>query len=290
MKNSSYLPSKKLSLFLLIVLLIAVFLFFKKNKNDSVVDIETIKNTTASNLVLNDKDSDGLYDWEESLWGTDPEKKDSDSNGINDKEETELKKKELGINSENETTNTSQTDQLAKEIFSLAISLNQNGLLTEEGIENLTKILGDQIYQTEEIEDPIKTITISTIENNPTNKEVYKKEVLKTIEKSKSAGFGDELKEFSKIITEENQDNTALQKVSESYSDLADALVKIKTPEEISEVHKSLISEIIRTGSSIQLMSNYYSDPILSLRGVILYKKYSDNLEKNLYSLLAYFK
>jgi hypothetical protein len=290
MKNSSYLPSKKLSLFLLIILLIAIFLFFKKNKTDSTTNISIIKNTTVSNLVSADKDLDGLYDWEESLWGTDPEKKDSDSDGVSDKEETELKKKELGISSTVESNSTSQTDQLAKEIFSLAISLNQNGLLTEEGIENLTKILGDQIYQTEEIEDPTKNITLNTIESTPQNKETYKKEILKTIENSKNNGFGEELKEFSKIITEENQDNTSLQKISQSYSELADALIKIKTPEEISDVHKSLISETIRTGSSIQLMSNYYSDPILSLRGVILYKKYSDNLEKNLYSLLAYFK
>lgn len=290
MKNSSYLPSKKLSLFLLIILLIAIFLFFKKNKTESTADISIIKNTTVSNLVSADKDLDGLYDWEESLWGTDPEKKDSDSDGVSDKEETELKKQELGISSTVESNSTSQTDQLAKEIFSLAISLNQNGLLTEEGIENLTKILGDQIYQTEEIEDPTKNITLNTIESTPQNKEAYKKEILKTIENSKNNGFGEELKEFSKIITEENQDNTSLQKISQSYSELADALIKIKTPEEISDVHKSLISETIRTGSSIQLMSNYYSDPILSLRGVILYKKYSDNLEKNLYSLLAYFK
>ncbi|HRH30798.1 MAG TPA: hypothetical protein PK886_01880 [Candidatus Paceibacterota bacterium] len=290
MTTQNYLPSKKLSIFLLIFLVIFFSLFFFNKKNYSNNEAANIKNISASTLVLNDQDMDGLYDWEESLWGTDPKQKDSDQNGINDKEETELKKNELGITTDQESTSANQTDQLAKEIFSLAVSLNQNGLLTQEGVENLTKILGDQILTTEEIENPESEIQVQVIENSAENKEKYKAAVLKTIESAKNKGFGGELTEFSKIIAEESDNTENLEKISQTYSDLADELIQIKAPEEISSIHKSLISELIRTSLSINLMSNYYSDPILSLRGIFLYKKYSDNVEKHLYSLLSYFQ
>ncbi len=290
MTTQNYLPSKKLSIFLLIFLVIFFSLFFFNRNNYSNNEATNIKNISASTLVLNDQDMDGLYDWEESLWGTDPKQKDSDQNGINDKEETELKKNELGITTDQESTSANQTDQLAKEIFSLAVSLNQNGLLTQEGVENLTKILGDQILTTEEIENPESEIQVQVIENSAENKEKYKAAVLKTIESAKNKGFGGELTEFSKIIAEESDNTENLEKISQTYSDLADELIQIKVPEEISSIHKSLISELIRTSLSINLMSNYYSDPILSLRGIFLYKKYSDNVEKHLYSLLSYFQ
>jgi len=290
MTTQNYLPSKKLSIFLLIFLVILFSLFFFNKNKYSKNEAPNIKNISASTLVLNDQDMDGLYDWEESLWGTDPKQKDSDQDGVNDKEETEIKKNELGITTNQEDSSANQTDQLAKEIFSLAVSLNQNGLLTQEGVENLTKILGDQILTTEEIENPESEIQVLTTENTPENKEKYKTSVLKTIEVAKNKGFGGELTEFSKIIAEESDNTENLEKISQTYSDLADELIKIKVPEEISSIHKSLISELIRTSLSINLMSNYYSDPILSLRGIFLYKKYSDNVEKHLYSLLSYFQ
>ena len=290
MTTQNYLPSKKLSIFLLIFLVILFSLFFFNKNKYSKNEVPNIKNISASTLVLNDQDMDGLYDWEESLWGTDPKQKDSDQDGVNDKEETEIKKNELGITTNQEDSSANQTDQLAKEIFSLAVSLNQNGLLTQEGVENLTKILGDQILTTEEIENPESEIQVLTTENTPENKEKYKTSVLKTIEVAKNKGFGGELTEFSKIIAEESDNTENLEKISQTYSDLADELIKIKVPEEISSIHKSLISELIRTSLSINLMSNYYSDPILSLRGIFLYKKYSDNVEKHLYSLLSYFQ
>lgn len=290
MTTQNYLPSKKLSIFLLIFLVILFSLFFFNKNKYSKNEAPNIKNISASTLVLNDQDMDGLYDWEESLWGTDPKQKDSDKDGVNDKEETEIKKNELGITTNQEDSSANQTDQLAKEIFSLAVSLNQNGLLTQEGVENLTKILGDQILTTEEIENPESEIQVLTTENTPENKEKYKTSVLKTIEVAKNKGFGGELTEFSKIIAEESDNTENLEKISQTYSDLADELIKIKVPEEISSIHKSLISELIRTSLSINLMSNYYSDPILSLRGIFLYKKYSDNVEKHLYSLLSYFQ
>lgn len=39
-------------------------------------------------LALGDRDQDGLFDWEEALWGTDPDKRDTDGDGVSDGEET----------------------------------------------------------------------------------------------------------------------------------------------------------------------------------------------------------
>jgi len=47
------------------------------------------KNDLASGVASLDSDSDGLKDWEESLWGTDPNKADTDGDGYTDKEEVD---------------------------------------------------------------------------------------------------------------------------------------------------------------------------------------------------------
>ncbi|KKR84482.1 MAG: LamG domain protein jellyroll fold domain protein [Candidatus Nomurabacteria bacterium GW2011_GWA2_40_97] len=66
-------------------------LFFIKNKSSLLNSVKNESTTGLSygdaileDLVNKDTDLDGVYDWEESLWGTDPTKKDTDDDGVLD--------------------------------------------------------------------------------------------------------------------------------------------------------------------------------------------------------------
>jgi len=89
MINKKYLPSKKfliaLSIAIVIITITIVLSYWKpgttKYKN-------LISDANASSSVMNtDSDGDGLPDWKENLYGTDPHKADTDGDGTSDFDE-----------------------------------------------------------------------------------------------------------------------------------------------------------------------------------------------------------
>ena len=98
----AYLPNKKILFFLIFILLIfAGWFYFSGYKNKQAQDIaEKEKSplavvTDQTNQLDKDSDADGLKDWEELLWKTDPNKADTDSDGTNDNEEITLNRNPL---------------------------------------------------------------------------------------------------------------------------------------------------------------------------------------------------
>src|ERR1035437_9845115 len=83
-KYLKYLPSKKFMLIIgaglvLVVVIFVIFFmsssgqnFTTGNKNNTALKVE---NQTITDLIQKDSDGDGVPDWEEVLWGTDPNKK-----------------------------------------------------------------------------------------------------------------------------------------------------------------------------------------------------------------------
>jgi hypothetical protein len=88
-----YLPSKKLILSILIILSASLggFWFLKQKKPYSYsIPNQEFLEKIAENASLLDSDKDGLKDWEEVLWKTDPNNPDTDGDGVLDGEEVKL--------------------------------------------------------------------------------------------------------------------------------------------------------------------------------------------------------
>jgi len=90
MINRKYLPSKKfiiaLSLAVFLVLVAIAFSYIKPSGTRYDNDNLVAANATSS-LTTIDSDHDGLPDWEEALYGTDPHNPDTDGDGTPDGEE-----------------------------------------------------------------------------------------------------------------------------------------------------------------------------------------------------------
>lgn len=89
MIDPKYLPSKKfltaLSVSVVIILIAIIFNYWKPNTTSY---INSDFATDTSQAVVNiDSDHDGLVDWKENLYGTDPKMSDTDKDGTNDVEE-----------------------------------------------------------------------------------------------------------------------------------------------------------------------------------------------------------
>jgi hypothetical protein len=90
MINKKYLPSKKFLVALsiaIVIILIAILLNYWKPSTTSYKN-DNLSSVDASSSAMDvDSDGDGLPDWKENLYGTDPHKADTDGDGTSDLDE-----------------------------------------------------------------------------------------------------------------------------------------------------------------------------------------------------------
>lgn len=146
----------------LLFLMVAIFILFtcavvfvfstKDNKSFSQKDtskalaVKTVDNSPPSpNIYEKDTDGDGLADWEEVLWSTDPNNVDTDNNGIHDREEVYGKKDTQQLAYTEEATNDEKkpitaTETVAREILSSYMhTLYTGDDFSETDVESLTE-------------------------------------------------------------------------------------------------------------------------------------------------------
>jgi hypothetical protein len=89
MINKKYLPSKKfLTALSIAIVVIVITIILSYWKPDITRYKNLVSDTNASSSVMNiDSDGDGLPDWKENLYGTDPHKADTDGDGTSDFDE-----------------------------------------------------------------------------------------------------------------------------------------------------------------------------------------------------------
>ena len=103
---------------------------------------------TLSDVINTDSDLDGVLDWEEGLWGTDPSKTDSDDDGVPDGTEINQLKGGDTLSSDSvleEEENLTETDKFSREVFTTVATLSQSGTLTQETLDGLGSSLAQQI-------------------------------------------------------------------------------------------------------------------------------------------------
>ena len=259
-----------------------VFIFnsyLSKTTFNPLIDKGVALTTKSSqqDLVFRDSDGDGVLDWEESLWGLDPNKKDSDNNGITDDREITAKKISLGVSSTPTSATTTLTDQFSREFFSTFSALRQSGNLTKSNIDKLSK-QGITSLSTFTIPDAYinKDIIIST----STNITMYRKEITATAKGLQTEKIGSEVRLLSKAMGKPRSDKLVieLQKIEQIYLTLSERTIKVRVPSKIQNTHLKLANTYHRLGVAVGGLSEIYNDPALSIVYFNEYKKGIQNL------------
>lgn len=297
-KYLKYLPSKKFAIIIGIVAVLSVIIFAiffmssgsesfsitGKTKQDSAV---AIGNQTVEELIQKDTDEDGIPDWEEKLWGTDPNKKIT-FNDTTDATYIANKKKELKIEQSVDETKLTETDKFARQFFSSYSAMKSSGQIDGDTINSFSNALGQKIVNPNLIDRYTETdVKINTTDDKTTRQKYYK-DVKNLFQQYKGYGLGEEIDIISKGLAENSAngtaDNTAtyskLATIGSAYQNFAKKIMELSVPQSLTDYHLRISNSANDTGISVINMQKIVSDPIIGLSGLSQYQKYSDSLVK----------
>jgi len=298
----AYLPNKKILFLLVFILLIfAGWFYFSDYKNGQA---EYIAEKEKGPLVValeqtsqldKDTDGDGLKDWEELLWKTDPNKADTDGDGTSDNEEITLNRNPLKAGSSDKISDkedivaqekavadskqNTMTAIYARKFMSDYLTLKtQKGELTEEDKQNL-------VVKTMEGIKPPDMVDKYKISDLNISKDILEESIKEYALGMKSVFIDTKMPTMSELdiftvllksIKEENFKNIEIsEKALNEYIVLNKELAKIillpDVPENLSKNHLEVVNGFNNLAFSVENMAVAETDPVRAMVGQRLY-------------------
>lgn len=296
--NKKYLPSKKFTysilIFLGVIILIyaiSTLLFGKSSflRGDKGKNLATQK-LTLNELLQKDSDGDGIMDWEEGLWGTDPNN--TRTFDMPDAEYIKNKRDILKTTAENqqEGGSNTETDKFAQQFFASLAALKQSGQLDNNTLKNMSTSLGEKIANPTIIDN----YTEGNLKVNPDssikNQEDYYLKIASLFETYQKKGIGEELDIVGSIAAtgasaSSPEMEQKLNSIANYYQEYAQKMLQIFVPKNLSSYHLDIINNSNNTGIAVRNMAKVSLDPIVGLSGVAQYQKYSDSFVKSVENL-----
>ncbi len=270
-----------------------VALFLTKNKTSFRSHTEGglvyTGNEKVGDLISRDTDFDGVTDWEEGLYGTDPTKKDTNDDGITDDIEISKRRAQnpengelnLGITGSESLDNLNKTDQLSRELFSTVAALTQAGAIDDSTIDKLTETI---VGKTQESETG-KVFTYSELK-------ITKKDDLQTI-KNYNAALNSIYKKYpmkytvidvlGKFIIDENTVDESvlpqLDPIIKQTNNIINDMSRMEVPESIAYLHLNMINSLEKLSENVSAIRLYNSDSVIALGGISQYQVNVDNFK-----------
>lgn len=314
---NKYLPSKKFTLIIFSIILALAIIFISnlliKKTRDSqakLVATQAEKKLTLQEFKTIDTDSDGLPDWEEALWKTDPKKSDTDGDGTTDGEEIKLNRDPLIANTakpgqtptdlfdtgvvaankkrDEEFAKLTTTDQLAQTFFSqylasknasgAALSQSSKQVILDTAMSKLQVSYSQKYYLSDlKILDTTSTTTLKEFVN--------KIGLISFNHKSK----GSEMEIFLKAMsTNDETILNGLDPIIKSYKELTSELLAVPVPKNYAPSYLSMLNNLDGIGASIEKMRSILSDPAGSIGFINVYKTSLVNLKGDILNLKTY--
>lgn len=278
--DKKYLPSKVFVIKVIIIVVIAATVFgvykifsYLKNRPTGGKVVKLL----FKNVVQKDSNSNGVPDWEEALWGLDPTK-----DGASNKEFIDAKKRTLSNNGTllegNNNLNLGKNDQLAREFFSIIMSLQASGTLDDASINTVADSIGQKIA-TSPIADKYTQNMLIIKDDSAASSINYFNQFKALTNKYADSNIGDELVFISEGL--KKNDTTAMKStksVADAYKEFGQELMKIPVPTHIAERHLSLANNYEKTGETIDGLTIMLDDPMEGMKSIINYKNYSDGI------------
>lgn len=239
-----------------------------------------------------DTDNDGVPDWEERLWGLNPEKADSDGDGVTDaryiaSRKNEQLQRELG--QEGIASNLSESQKLGRSIYTALLAVQSSGV--QLSIE-------DQETMTDNIAQHIEGLQISDT--------LYVREDLALVENTqeKSYAYQDTLQEYIvqypfetrdiELLTEaiENPDayRTRINEASQRYQALEENLATMDVPFAIGGRHTEFLNSVATLADGLDNLRQEEPDDLISLALLVQLDTIFNNIITSADNIQRYFE
>lgn len=277
---------------------------FSGSSLDNVVQKQAFNSVTKK-----DSDNDGLKDWEEELWGTDPNNSDTDGDGTNDGDEINENRDPLKagpddvldvntLTAKTNTGNTSQksielttTDKFAQDFFTEYLSLKDSeGVVDEYGKSLLIESAISKIIDSD---NSLIRYTNSDLNISDRTDEDFVRNYGNTlggIVFDNSPNTDNESDILNNIIA--NGDKEEVKKLDiiiNAYRNTAKDMLLVSVPKDIVSGHINLIESIEQVSKYIEDIGTINEDPIRAIAGIEGYERSIVILNSALKDLRGYF-
>ncbi len=308
-KNKKYLPHPIILAFIVIPSFFFVLYFSIKSfllKDNNVFQekqIEFVK-TLQDNTFKKDTDKDGLFDWQERLYHTDINNKDTDGDGINDLAEVnrgtdptdpfDKKRQEVEIVKEQKETKKSykedetltKTDIVARDFFVKLMELKQSKLALNK---NAQKQVIDELISSNQIVLTNKYKIDDLKISKKISELKFKNNLKKIISKYKINEFQSEIQLLSLYVKTNDKKYIAqiIQQVSQ-YRKLEKDLLDISVPESSGLLYLEYVNSFVLFIDIVETFDKFKDDPVLVSSMILLYNNVERRLTESS-SALAFF-
>lgn len=252
----------------------------------NVVGAESTHDILVS-YASKDSDSDGLPDWQEALYGTDPNNAHSVSPNLSDSEAVaqglvKAKFASATTTPADATTipgkqagPTTLTDQFSKELFGQYLKTRGGAQPSAADISTFVQQGIAQLKKTQVKQDTFNQGQVKVSGTGPDALLAYAASAELALAKTDVHSDKTELDYYSLAVNK--NDTKALvevKKYSVAYASAGQALMKIAVPKELALSHLKLTNALMRYSQSVSDMAELTNDPIRAMLGMATY---SDN-------------
>jgi len=247
-----------------------------------------------------DSDRDGLKDWEEELWETDPQNPDTDGDGTNDGDETKENRDPtkpgpddaLPEPSQQENTsrenglNNTKTRAITNQILNQYLFLRQNGGASEDDIQNLARqITSTSVFNSQSNIYTRDDINIST-DNSKEALHTYTNTIANIFENSPYEESSNEIDIISQAISQSSASKLQeLTPVAGAYRSINEEFLSVSVPSALVDIHLAFLNNFERIASSLLEARYFYNDPLRGFGGIGTYQKAALKVNENVLRL-----
>lgn len=315
-KYLKFLPSKKFvytiaSIIVALLIILGVQSLVDRQSKGNNLDNSNKNLATDTKLqefLAIDSDSDGLKDWEEALWKTDPKKADTDGDGTNDGDEAkynrdplkkapgdEIDPKIIAENKkeEEEFAKLNATEQFSRIFFSQYIdaknSIGGQSLTSTEKQAILNNMITGLNKTSVTIKYRVEDLGTFNSENATNIKDYGNKFGLIILEKFSNYA-GKELLYMAQATANEDEETlTVLELIIKEYNDTIVSLASLPVPQKAVLTHVNILNSLENMKISIEGMKKIFTDPATAIISLSQYQASANSLFRNLESLQNYF-
>jgi hypothetical protein len=275
------------------------YAWFSPSDKSEELALKAVKVSTYDESAI-DSDGDGLKDWEEVLWNSNPMAKDSDGDGTSDGDEVEGRRNPTkagpddAIVLKTEATTTidtpyqysfdtdlgeTLTDRVSLNLTSNFLLAKSKGALSQSDKDNLVEAIVDDSLSL--LPSP-RVYTKENLTTTPTSKtslRQYFNSLAKIVKTSESLTKGNELAIMEAAKDSQNIESLrALSEIGREYTNVAKKISELVVPTSLVSGHLALANELSMAGWGLEMMGDESADPTTVLLGFQAYQNSYLNL------------